>query len=265
MTAWIKRLFRFVRPLVLAACALGMVQAAAHAVDDPLRIAVAANFKLTMDRLAAEFAKETGELAPVVSSGASGLLYSQIAQGAPFDLFFSADRERPERLEREGLAVPGSRFTYAIGKLVLWRPGRAWSGTLEAALRAPEVKVVSIANPGVAPYGVAAQQVLQKAGLWATPPFRIVQGESIGQAFQFVASGNAQLGFIALSQVRETTRPGIAAEVLEIDPALHAPLAQDAVRLKRSAGKAAAARFLAFVRGPRGQAIITAAGYAQAP
>jgi len=248
--------------VVVAAALPGQVVCAAGA---PVRVAVAANFKQTMDRLGTEFVSETGELAPIVTSGASGLLYSQIAQGAPFDVFFSADQERPARLEKDGLGVPGSRYTYAVGRLVAWRPGRAWSGTLEQALRSPDVKVVSIANPAVAPYGVAAQQVLEKVGLWARPPFRVVQGESLGQAFQFVASGNAQLGFVALSQVKEAAQAGIAGEVLEIDPRLHAPLAQDAIRLKRSAGNASAGRFLDFVRSPRGRAIIAAAGYASDP
>lgn len=268
MALWFSRVPSLRPFMVLAALAFSVGGPVAHAAQEPVRVAVAANFKQTMDRLAAEFVKQTGELAPLVTSGASGLLYSQIAQGAPFDVFFSADQERPARLEQDGLIVPGSRYTYAVGRLVVWRPGRAWSGTLEQALKAPGVKVVSIANPAVAPYGVAAQQVLDRLGLWASPPFRIVQGESLGQAFQFVATGNAQLGFIALSQVKEATSParaGIATEVLEVDPKLYAPIAQDAVRLKRSAGNAAVARFLDFVRSPEGRAMIAAAGYAQDP
>ncbi len=232
-----------------------------------VRVAVAANFKQTADRLAEKFSKQTGELPPVISSGASGLLYSQITQGAPFDVFFSADRERPALLEIAGLTVPGSRYTYAIGKLVLWRPGQPWTGTLEQALKASNVRVVSIANPAVAPYGAAAQQVLEKSGLWISPPFKIVQGESIGQTFQFAATGNAQLGFIALSQVRELSmgQTPIDGEILEIDQQLYAPLAQDVVRLKHSTGNPAVARFLDFVRSPDGRAIISAAGYASGP
>ncbi len=269
MVAWSTRFLSNSRAtLLLGIAALGLCGPDARGADQPVRVAVAANFKQTMDRLAAEFSRRTSELAPIVSSGASGLLYSQIVQGAPFDLFFSADQERPARLEQDGLVIPGSRYTYAVGKLALWRPGRAWSGTLEEALKATDVKVVSIANPAVAPYGAAAQQVLEKLGLWAKPPFRVVQGESLGQAFQFVATGNAQLGFIALSQVKEATSPAqrnIATEVQEVDPRLYAPLAQDAVRLKRSAGNAAVGRFLDFVRSPEGRAIIAAAGYASDP
>lgn len=270
MPFWFVRIRSFSRAalLLMAALGLGLWGPVAAGAEAPVRVAVAANFKQTMDRLAADFARQTGELAPIVSSGASGLLYSQIAQGAPFDVFFSADQDRPTRLERDGLAVPGSRFTYAVGKLMAWRPGRAWNGTLDQALKAPDVKVVSIANPAVAPYGAAAQQVLEKLGLWSSTPFRIVQGESLGQAFQFAATGNAQIGFIALSQVKEATSPaqaGIANEVLEIDPTLYAPIAQDAVRLKRSAGNAAVGRFLDFVRSAQGRAIISAAGYASDP
>ncbi len=265
MPAWIARLLLRFAVLLPVAVGTGLPGQVTFAAEVPVRVAVAANFKQTMDRLAAEFVSETGGLAPIVTSGASGLLYSQIAQGAPFDIFFSADQERPVRLEQDGLGVRGSRYTYAIGRLVVWRPGRAWRGTLEQALGSPDVKVVSIANPAVAPYGAAAQQVLEKLGLRDRPPFRVVQGESLGQAFQFVASGNAQLGFIALSQVKEAAQAGIAGEVLEIDPRLHAPLAQDAIRLKRSAGNASVGRFLDFVRSPRGRAIIAAAGYASDP
>lgn len=239
--------------------ALGAI--AARAGEPALRIAVAANFKQTLDRLGAEFAKQSGELAPVVSSGATGLLYGQIVQGAPFDLFFAADRERPEALEKNGLAVPGSRFTYAVGKLVLWRPGRPWRGTLEEALAANDVRVLSIANPAVAPYGLAAQQVLEKLKLWAAPRFKVVQGESLGQAFQFIATGNAQLGFVSLAQVLESGNPAVREEILEVDAGLYDPIQQDVVLLKR-AGNPAAQRFLEYVRSPAGRAIIAQAGYA---
>lgn len=234
----------------------------AQAAEPALRVAVAANFKLTIDRLAAEFVIENNVPSPLVSSGATGLLYGQIVEGAPFDVFFAADRERPQRLEAAGLIAPGSRFTYAVGKLVLWRPGRPWEGTLEQALRAGDVKVVSIANPAVAPYGVAARQVLERLALWTGPPFRIVQGESLGQAFQFVATGNAQLGFISLAQVIESAAwPVNRDAILEIDTRLYSPIEQDAVLLRRAADHPTARRFLDFVRSPRGQAIIAAAGY----
>jgi molybdate transport system substrate-binding protein len=242
----------------------GALLAAQH---EPVRVAVAANFKATIEHLAAEFSKQTGELRPVISSGASGLLYSQIVQNAPFDLFYSADQDRPARLEADGLTESGSRYTYAVGKLVAWRSGRAWAGTLEQALQSADTKVVAIANPAVAPYGVAAQQVLQALQLWSTPPYRVVQGESIGQTFQFVATGNAQLGFIALSQVIESragSQPVPATEVLEIDQRLYTPIAQDAVRLKRSVNPAAA-RFFDYVRSNAGRALIAEAGYATDP
>lgn len=261
-----QRLRRSLFSFVLRCFAVGVVGAAvgsgpAAAAEPALRIAVAANFKHTLDRLGAEFSNETGELAPVVSTGATGLLYGQIVQGAPFDLFFAADRDRPEALEKTGHTVPGSRFTYAVGRLVLWRPGQPWQGTLAQALSRGEVRVLSIANPAVAPYGLAARQVLEKLGLWTSPPFKVVQGESLGQAFQFVATGNAQLGFISLAQVLESGNPAMAREILEIDPALYAPIEQDAVLLKRTAGQPVAQRFLDFVRSPVGRRIIIEAGY----
>lgn len=249
----------FLLALLLFAGMAGL--SSAKASEPALRIAVAANFKQTLDRLAAEFVIKNKELPPLVSSGATGLLYGQIVQGAPFDLFFAADRERPELLEKAGLIAPGARVTYATGKLVLWRPGRPWEGTLEQVLRADDVKVVSIANPAVAPYGAAARQVLERLGLWSRPPFRIVQGESLGQAFQFVATGNAQLGFISLAQVLESGRPEVRSAILEVDPRLYTPIAQDAVVLRRAAGNPAARRFLDFARSPEGRTIIAAAGY----
>lgn len=246
---------------MLAGFGAGSVNAA----EPALRIAVAANFKQTLDRLGAEFSSQTGELPPVVSSGATGMLYGQIVQGAPFDLFFAADRERPEALEKAGLTAPGARFTYAVGKLVLWRPGQPWRGTLAEALTGPDVRVLSIANPAVAPYGLAAQQVLEKLGLWARPPFKVVQGESLGQAFQFVATGNAQLGFISLAQVREAGNPPLLSEILEVDASLYDPIEQDVVLLKRAASQPVAQRFLDFVRSEAGRAIIAQAGYAGPP
>ncbi|MET0988770.1 MAG: molybdate ABC transporter substrate-binding protein [Steroidobacteraceae bacterium] len=246
-----------------------LLSAVAHAAAAPrsapleVRIAVAANFKQTLERMGEAFnAKHGGKL--VVSAGATGQLYSQIVQGAPFDLFFSADRERAERLEREGLAVAGTRFTYAVGRLVAWRPQRLWQGELASVLRSPEIDTVAIANPQVAPYGAAAQQVLQ-ALQGSTPwTFRLVQGESLGQAYQFVASGHAQLGFVSLSQIYESEadadRP-LRKEIVIVDPKLYAPLEQQAVLLRGGERSQLARDFLAFVRSPEGVSIIAAAGY----
>jgi molybdate transport system substrate-binding protein len=229
-----------------------------------LRIAVAANFQGTLNRLVADFA-QSEQFEVVVSTGASGLLYGQIVQGAPFDLFFSADADRPLALERDGLIVPGSRYTYAEGVLALWRPGAPAAGTVERLLTAPDVGVLAIANPQTAPYGAAAEQVLARFGLLNDPPFRIVRGESIGQAFQFVASGNATLGFVALAQLIEfdarNGRDSLSEGVI-VDPMLYEPIVQQAVWLSRARGNPLAPAFLEFVRSPAGRALVRAAGYA---
>jgi molybdate transport system substrate-binding protein len=250
--------------LALFSCILACaVVRADTAAPTEVRVAVAANFKQTLERIGAAFsAKHGGKL--IVSAGATGQLYSQIVQGAPFDLFFSADRERAERLEREGLAVADTRFTYAMGRLVAWRPGQPWRGELAAVLRSPEIDVVAIANPQVAPYGAAAQQALQ--ALQGSMPwsFKIVQGESLGQTYQFVASGHAQLGFVALSQIYESEADAgraLRQEIVIVDPKLYRPLEQQAVLLRHGERSRLAREFLAFVRSPEGQSIIAAAGY----
>jgi molybdate transport system substrate-binding protein len=234
----------------------------ARAAAPEIRVAVAANFKQTLDQLGVAFGPERARF--VVSSGATGMLYSQIVQGAPFDVFFAADAERPARLEQQKLIEPGSRFTYARGKLVLWRPGAAPLRSLEDGLRGAGVKTLAIANPELAPYGLAAREVLERQGLWSSPPFRIVMGESLGQTYQFAASGNADAGFIALSQVLETlTQNGrdIRAQTVVVDPRLHAPIEQQAVLLAHARQKEAAKAFLEFVRSEAGKGIIAAAGY----
>lgn len=234
------------------------VQAAAP----ELRVAVAANFKQTLDRLGEAFGPQRARL--VVSSGATGMLYGQIVQGAPFDVFFSADVERAVKLEQQRLVEPGSRFTYAMGKLVLWRPRATSIRSLEEGLRTEGLRTLAIANPQLAPYGVAAREVLERQRLWSSPPFRIVMGESLGQTYQFVASGNADAGFIALSQVYETRAQGgrdIRGEIVIVEPSLHAPIEQQAVLLANARQKDVARAFLEFVRGEAGRRIIAAAGY----
>jgi molybdate transport system substrate-binding protein len=227
-----------------------------------LRIAVAANFRITLDRLIEAYGAQHDDTLQA-SYGATGLLYAQIVQGAPFDLFFAADDERPRRLEADGLIVPASRFTYAVGRLALWRPGRREGTSLRDELT-HEIATLAIANPATAPYGVAAQQVLARLGLLDAPPFRIVRGESLGQTFQFVSTGNAAAGFVALSQLiafDAASGGGVRAEAIVVDADLHAPIVQDAVWLARARSNAAARDFLAFVRGEDGRRIIAAAGY----
>lgn len=238
----------------------------ARAADqNPIKVATTGTFENTLERLAAEFARQTDELLPIISGGSTRQRYSEIIEGIPYDLFFSLDQDLPKQLEAADLIVPGSRRTYAIAKLVAWRPGHPWRGTLAKTLADRDVKVVAIADPGrIASFGLAAQQVLASFGKKNSLPFEIEQSPSLIQVFRSVASGKAQLGFIALSQVREADnnhRRIIEKEILEIDTQLYTPITHDVVRLKSSANKPEVGRFLDFVLGPQGRAIIAAAGY----
>ena len=244
-------------------CGLGAIAAHAGVDSHEVRVAVAANFKQTADQLCrAYFEARPGRC--ILTAGASGLLYAKVSQGAPIDVFLSADRARAERLETDGRVVPGSRFTYAIGRLVFWRPGRAAGQDLRAALSDDRVRTLAIANPGSAPYGDAALETLRALGIPTGGRYRIVQGESVAQAFQFVASGAADAGFVALSQVREY-RPasdgGIESEVIVVDPALYHPIEQQGVLLAPAGTNAAARGLLEFMRSRDGRRIIEAAGY----
>lgn len=245
----------------LLAALLAAVLAAPPAAAAEAVVAVAANFAEVAERLEERFEAETGHTITLVV-GSTGKLYAQIAHGAPFDVFLSADQERPERLEGDGLAVAGSRFTYASGRLTLWSRDRGRVGADGAAtLRQGGFRRLAIANPALAPYGVAARQTLEALGLWAALEEKVVMGETVGQAHAFVASGNAELGFVALSHV---VGPGKGREGSRWDvPArLHEPLRQDAVLLARAAGNPAARGFLAFLRRPPVRALVESYGYA---
>lgn len=217
-----------------------------------VHVAVAANFATPARHLAAPFLRETGHRV-ALSSGSTGKFYAQIKSGAPFEVLLSADEATPRRLEEDGLAVPGTRFTYATGRLALWsaRPNLPMG---EALLRKNDFQRLAIANPRLAPYGAAAQEVLEKLGLWANVRSKLVQGENIAQTFQFVSSGNAQLGFVALSQVQGGSHWIVPAT-------LHAPLKQDAVLLARGKDSAAAGSFLEFLRGPLAREVVRSYGY----
>lgn len=230
---------------------------------EEVRVAVAANFASPLKALAAIFEKETGHKL-VVSTGATGKLYAQIKSGAPFDVFLAADDETPVRLEKEGAAVAGSRFTYATGKLVLWS---AQAGTVDAqgeVLKNGSFKHLAIAAPKLAPYGAAAIQTLTQLGLMDRLQARLVQGESIGQTYSFVASGNAELGFVALSQVYGNGEGSgkITKGSGWIVPAhLHSPLRQDAVLLARASHNPAASALLAFLKTDKNRTVIRSFGY----
>jgi molybdate transport system substrate-binding protein len=231
--------------------------AAAPAFAGRTQVAVAANFTAPAKEIAAAFKKATGHDA-VLAFGSTGAIYTQISHGAPFEVFLSADGERPALAEREGLAVPGTRFTYAIGRLVLYS---ATPGVVDAGGRILATKrydKLAIADPATAPYGAAAVETMRSLGVYDAASPRIVTGSSIAQAYQFVSTGAASLGFVALSQVVDV-RGGSR----WIVPArLHAPIDQQAVLLQTGAGKPAAIAFLKFLEGPAARAIIRRYGYA---
>ncbi len=241
--------------LALATILTSLVGAASARAGD-VNIAVAANFTVPAQEIAKAFEAATGDHA-VLSFGASGQFYAQITHGAPFEVFLSADADRPAKAEADGLAVPGTRFTYAVGRLVLWSPTPGLVDDRGRVLATGDFKHIAIADPGAAPYGAAAVQTLKTLGLYDRLAPRLVTGASITQALQFVQTGNAELGFVALSQVVDTTG-GSRWLVPEAD---HAPIIQQAVLLKTGAGDKAARAFMAFLKSPRAVSIIRRYGY----
>lgn len=219
-------------------------------------VAVAANFTDAAKEIAAAFKQKTGHDA-VLSFGSSGQLYNQITQDAPFQIMLSADDERPKKLVQDGLGVADSVFTYAIGKLVLWSKSPDLVKG-EATLKDNKFTKLSIANPTAAPYGAAAIETLKALKIYETLEPKIVQGNSIAQAFQFIDTGNAELGFIALSQLAGNT--GGSRWMVPQD--LYTPIRQDAVLLKKGASNEAATGFMTFLKGPEARAIIEKYGYA---
>lgn len=237
-----------------------LLLSAACARAGQVQVAAAANLAQPIRQIAAGFERETGHRA-IVALGATGKFYAQVRNGAPFEVLLAADAETPRKLEAEGLARPGTRFTYATGRLVLWS---ATEGLVDAGaevLRQPPRGKLAIADPRLAPYGVAAVETLRHLGLLAAWQPHLVQGESIGQAFQFVASGNALFGFVALSQVMEDGRIVRGSAWIVPEP-LHAPIRQDAVLLKPGAANPAAAAFLTYLRSDAARALLRRAGYA---
>ncbi|WP_447962379.1 molybdate ABC transporter substrate-binding protein [Nitrospira sp. Ecomares 2.1] len=230
------------------------------AAAEEVRVAVAANFLATLNEIITSFQKDTGHTI-LVSSGSSGKLYAQIKNGAPFDVLFSADAERPQLLEREGLAVKGSRFVYSVGRLTLWSAdSNLVQGEAHHLLSDGHFDHLAIANPKTAPYGRAAEHTLKKMGLWEFLKDRIVQGENIGQAFQFVYSKNAQLGFVALSQVLDPKINGSGSR-WDVPTSFHDSLEQEAVLLMPGQNHAGARAFLDYVKGEKSLAIIERFGY----
>lgn len=245
--------------LILTWCVSVLVSTAVTpAFAEQMLVAVAANFIPPFREIAVEFEKSTGHQLQV-SGGSSGNFYTQIKNGAPFDVFFSADNERPKKLEDEGLGVKDSRFTYAIGRLVLWS-SNADLVKGEETLRSKNFKRLAIANPKTAPYGVAAMQTMQKLGLWESLQPHIVMGESIGQTIGFIESGNAHLGFVALSQIMDPKIKGKGSR-WDVPTHLHEPIQQDVILLTKGKDNPAAKSLLDFMGGPQAKAIIERYGY----
>jgi len=239
----------------LAALVISLFLAAPVRADQTVA-AVAANFTEAATEIGAAFAKATGHEV-VYSFGSTGQLYTQITQDAPFELFLAADQARPEKAEAEGFAVPGSRFTYAVGKLVLWSADATLIDGTESVLKSDDFAHIAIANPETAPYGAAAVEVMEALGVHSDLEGKIVQGKSISQTHQFVATGNAELGFVALSQVVADE----SGSRWMIPQDLYAPIRQDAVLLKKGEASVAARAYLDFLQSPEAVAIIEKYGY----
>jgi molybdate transport system substrate-binding protein len=230
---------------------------AAHGAE--VTVAVAANFAAPMQKIAPLFEKDTGHKA-VVSLGSTGGFYAQIKNGGPFHVFLSADEETPLKLEKEKLAVSGTRFTYATGKLVLWSKQAGFVDDNGDVLRSGQFKRLAIANPKLAPYGAAALETLHKLELVQGLQTKFVQGENIAQAFQFVNTENAQLGFVALSQVYADGKLSSGSAWI-VPSHLHKPIQQDAVLLMAGKNNIAATALLAYLRTEKVKAIIRSHGY----
>ena len=230
-----------------------------QALAEQVQVAVAANFTAPLQAIAAEFEKDTGH-SVLASFGATGQLYAQIQHGAPFEVLLSADESTPAKLDSEGLGVSGSRFTYAVGSLVLWSAKPGYLDGSDAALKANQYRHLAIADPKTAPYGLAATQVLDKLGLTDAVQGKLVTGQSIAKALHFIATGNAELGFVALSQVYQDGQ--LSSGSAWIVPAeLHSPIRQDALILKKGEHNPAAAALTEYLKGEKAAKIIKSYGY----
>lgn len=242
-----------IRRFLISAC---LWSAATFAVAEEVQVAVAANFLTAAQTLATTFEKDSDHEITIVP-GSTGKHYAQIRNGAPFDAFLAADALRPTLLENDDLAAKGSRFTYAIGDLVLWSPIDAYVDSEGEVLDRGQFQHLGMANPDLAPYGYAAREAMESLGLWQELQDRAVRGESVGQAFQFVASGNAELGFVAMSQI---TKPGqeVRGSYWQVPQKLYTPIEQQAVLLTDND---AARDFLEFLRSSEARVIIRQSGY----
>ncbi|MBC2729757.1 molybdate ABC transporter substrate-binding protein [Thiobacillus sp.] len=244
-------------PLLFAALFAMGLSTSLHAAE--VQVAVAANFTAPMQKIAAEFEKDSGHKA-ALSFGSTGKFYAQIKNGAPFDVFLAADDETPAKLEKEGVAVGGSRFTYAIGQLALWSARPGYVDDKGEVLKKGTFAHLAIANPRLAPYGAAAVEALTKMGLLSSVEGRFVQGENIAQAYQFTSTGNAELGFVALSQVYADGKLKNGSAWI-VPSSLHSPIRQDAVVLAKGKDNPAAAALVRFLKSDQARAVIKSYGY----
>ncbi len=241
----------------VAALLLGTAASSADAGE--INAAVAANFTAPVQQIVALFQKESGDTVKL-SFGSSGQFYSQIKEGAPFDVFLSADEKTPKLLEQEGLAVANSDFVYAIGKLVVWSAKPGFVDNQGTVLSKGGYNKLAYADPKLAPYGLAAQETLQKMNLWDKVQGKLVTGESIAQTYQYAATGNADLAFIALSQISKGGKVTEGSWWI-VPPQMYNPIRQSAVLLAGAKDKAAARSFLDFLKSKEAAAIIRSFGY----
>jgi molybdate transport system substrate-binding protein len=240
----------------LLAC---LLLAALPARADDVSVAVAANFTAPMKQIAAAFEKDSGHKV-VVSYGSTGKFYAQIKNGAPFEILLAADDETPAKLVKENVGQTGSQFTYAVGKLLLWSAKPGFVDSAGAVLKKGDFAHLSLPDPKLAPYGVAAVEALKALGAYETAAPKIVTAENLTQAYQFIASGNAELGFVALSQVLKDGK--VEGSSWMVPASLYTPIRQDAVLLAPAKGKPAAEALMQFLKGDKAKAVIKSFGYA---
>ncbi|XOZ34469.1 molybdate ABC transporter substrate-binding protein [Halomonadaceae bacterium KBTZ08] len=237
-------------------CILLLVAGSVSVGAAEIRVAVASNVAGAARVLVERFEAAT-EHSVILATGSTGKHYAQIRNGAPFQAFLAADVERPRKLEDQGIAVAGSRFTYAQGALVLWSPEAGYVDPKGRVLETGDYRHLALANPRLAPYGRAARQVLEARGLWAVTKGRRVMGENIAQAFHFVQTGNAQLGFVAASQLKAMGSSAGGSQ-WRVPESFHEPIEQQAVLLQENQ---AARAFLSFIASDKGRAVLRDFGY----
>ncbi|MBF0434125.1 MAG: molybdate ABC transporter substrate-binding protein [Magnetococcales bacterium] len=238
---------------------LTLLLVSSPALADEIQVAVAANFTAPAKVISANFEKETGHKVEL-SFGATGKFYAQIKNGAPFEVLLAADSDTPAKLEQEGAAIPGSRFTYAIGQLVLWSSKPGVVDPAGDVLKKNSFNHLAIADPKLAPYGAAAMETLTALGLLEAVQSKFVQAENIAQTHQFVASGNAELGFVALSQIIKDGQI-VDGSAWTVPTQLHKPIRQDALLLNKGKDKAAVHAWLNYLKGEKAQSVMRSFGY----